>query len=162
MAAVLCGGIGKCLSGCCECAGQVCMAPFKICGACCEGCGQCCQDSCKVVTNCCSSSLCFYITVTCILNIPPIVLGLTDLPNLASGCQASMWLLVYWLLCGTHIAAAFYVARAIEQDDSILPTQNQQGMSNHSSGRTVSLVSQGDSPFRRLERCLAAYTSGRV
>ena len=106
------------------------MAPFKLCGACCDGCGQCCQDSCKLVTNCCSSSLCFYITVTCVLNLPPIVLGVTDLPNLASGCQASYWLLVYWVLCAIHIVAAFYMARAIEQDDSILPSSNQQGMSN--------------------------------
>jgi len=130
MAAVLCGGIGKCLSGCCECVGATCTAPFKLCGACCEGCGRCCQDSCKMVTNCCSSSLCCYISVVCVLNVPPIVMGLTDLANLGAGCQASYWLIVFWLLCLTHILAAFYMSRAIDQDDSILPTSQQQGMGN--------------------------------
>lgn len=75
MAAVLCGGISKACQGCCDCMGQVCLAPFKLCGACCEGCSQCCNGTCTAVTDCCSSNFCCYITVTCALNIPPIVVG---------------------------------------------------------------------------------------
>lgn len=142
MAAVLCGGIGKVCSGCCECMSATCLAPFKLCGACCEGCGQCCQDGCKLVTNCCSSSLCCYITVVSVLNVPPILLGLSDLPNLGAGCQASYWLIIYWLLCLVHILAAFYMSRAIDQDTTILPTAQQQGMSNFDASGGASRVKQ--------------------
>jgi len=121
MAAVLCGGIGKVLSGCCECIGTVCTAPFKLCGACCEGFSRCCGESCKLVTNCCSTSFCCYITVACILNLPPILLGLMDIPNAASGCPGSLWLLVFSLICVVHIVAAFYMSVAIQRDTSILP-----------------------------------------
>lgn len=143
MAAVICGSIAKCINGACDCAGQVCMAPFKLCGACCQGCGQCCEDtcsvlnkccsaSCKVVRKCCSSSFCFYIVITLALNVPAIVLGVMDLPNLlrenANGneggpCQGSYWLLILWILSVIHVLASFYMAWAVQQDDSILPQQ---------------------------------------
>jgi hypothetical protein len=125
MAAVLCGGIGTLCKGCCDCVSQICMLPFKICGVCCEGMGQCCSDSCKIVTSCCSSSFCCYITVACALNVPPIIMGLLDIPNAVAGCAGSLWLLVFWLLCLVHIVAAFYMAYAIEKDDTILPTREE-------------------------------------
>lgn len=119
MAAVLCGGISKCIGACCDCVGHICTFPFRICGVCCEGC-------CKLVTNCCTSSFCFYITVTVSLNLPPILLGIMDMGNVVEGCQASLWLLIFWLLCAIHILAAFYMARAVDQDDSILPVKDEQ------------------------------------
>ena len=114
------------------------MAPFKICGACCEGMGQCCGDSCKLVTNCCSTSFCCYITVTTLLNLPPIVLGLMDIPNVVGGCQGSIWLLVFWILCAINIIAAFYMSVAIQQDSSILPTSNS-GRDGKGAGRVKHL-----------------------
>lgn len=44
-----------------------------------------------------------------------------DLPNVMGGCQGSMWLLVFWLLCAVNIVAAFYMSVAIQKDESILP-----------------------------------------
>jgi hypothetical protein len=126
MAAVLCGGIGSLCKGCCDCVAQICMLPFKICGACCEGMGQCCSESCKLVTSCCSSSFCCYITVACALNLPPIVMGLMDVPNAVAGCAGSLWLLVFWLLSLVHIVAAFYMAYAVEKDESILPARDEE------------------------------------
>ena len=122
MAAVLCGGIGTLCKGCCDCLGQICMLPLKICGVCCQGLGQCCSESCKLVTTCCSSSFCCYITVACALNLPPILVGLLDIPNAVAGCAGSLWLLIFWLLSVLHIVAAFYMAHAIAKDDSILPS----------------------------------------
>jgi hypothetical protein len=77
--------------------------------------------------NCCSTSFCFYITVATVLNLPPIVVGLTDLPNAVSGCSGSIWLLVFWLLCLVNIVAAFYMSVAVQRDDSIVPHRNQDG-----------------------------------
>eukprot|EP00586_Coscinodiscus_wailesii_P001945 CAMPEP_0172482612 /NCGR_PEP_ID=MMETSP1066-20121228/9120_1 /TAXON_ID=671091 /ORGANISM="Coscinodiscus wailesii, Strain CCMP2513" /LENGTH=228 /DNA_ID=CAMNT_0013245871 /DNA_START=282 /DNA_END=968 /DNA_ORIENTATION=+ len=80
--------------------------------------------------DCCTSSFCFYITVTCFLNLPPIIVGLMDAPNVVKGCQSSYWLLVFWILCVINIVAAFYMAVAVEKDDTILPSDAEQGMSN--------------------------------
>ncbi|CAB9498280.1 expressed unknown protein [Seminavis robusta] len=121
MAAVLCGGISKLCQGGCECVGHICLLPSKICGACCEGLGQCCKESRRLVARCCSSRFSCHISVTCILNLPPIILGLSDLPNAIDGCAGSLWLLIFWLLSLVHIVAAFYMAYAVEKDDSILP-----------------------------------------
>ena len=131
MAAVLCGAIGKACTGCFDCIGTVCMLPFKVCGACCEGCGQCCQHVCESVSNCCSSSFCCYITVTLVLNLPPIVIGLMDLPNLISGCSGTIWLFVFWVLCVVHILAAFYMAWAVDNDESLTPSAEQANDISH-------------------------------
>lgn len=138
MAAVICKGVGSVCSGVCDCVSAISMAPFKICGACCEGMGQCCGESCKLVTNCCSTSFCCYITVATLLNLPPIVLGLTDLPNVMGGCQGSIWLLVFWILCAVNIVAAFYMSVAIQMDTSILPTSNS-GSDGKGAGRVKQL-----------------------
>ncbi|CAB9525595.1 expressed unknown protein [Seminavis robusta] len=124
MALVLCDGIGKICTGCCDLVGQVCLLPCKVCDACCKGFGQCCSESCAFVTGCCSSRFCCHITVTIALNLPPILLGLMDLPNAVGGCPGSLWLLVFWLLSLVHIVAAFYMAYAVEKDESILPSRD--------------------------------------
>jgi hypothetical protein len=55
-----------------------------------------------------------------------------DVPNVASGCQGSIWLFVFWLLCAANIVAAFYMSVAIQRDDSILPQTQQQATSTSS------------------------------
>ena len=57
--------------------------------------------------------------------------GLMDVPNVVDGCSGSIWLLVFWILCVVHIVAAFYMSRAIESDDSMLPPSNQQNDMSH-------------------------------
>ena len=66
------------------------------------------------------------------------MVGLSDLPNVMGGCQGSLWLLVFWILCAINIAAAFYMSVAIQKDDSILPTSNGGG----SDGKGASRVKQ--------------------
>ena len=54
-----------------------------------------------------------------------------DVPNVMDGCSGSIWLLVFWILCVVHVVAAFYMARAIESDGSMLPPSDQQNDMSH-------------------------------
>ena len=133
MAAVLCQGICLGCKGCCDGLSVVATAPCRLCGMCCKRCGSCCQELCRTLSgccqtisqgfgHCCSHSLCLYLTVTLGLNLPPIVVGVMDIPNYLSGpCQemASLWLLLCWIFCVIHIVAAFYMSVMVQRTKGV-------------------------------------------
>jgi len=54
-----------------------------------------------------------FVTIVLAFNLPPIFLGIMDVPSIAAGCSPSVWLLVNALFCLSHIYFSFYVAKTL-------------------------------------------------
>ena len=109
MAAVICTSIGDLCRGCTN---ILCVAPCKACGVTCDA---CCSGISKVVM----SPFFPYLLVTYVLNIPPLVLGIQSVSDLATaGCAGgAQWLLINAALCLVHLLASLYVVHKIRKDE---------------------------------------------
>ena len=128
MAAVLCQGIGSCCSGC----GKLICLPFQLCDkACqglCKGCSAACEGVCKgcsnvcdTIGNICTSPFFPYLGVTFVLNVFPIIYGIS--PGIINWCESlSIWLLINAILAAIHIGASFYIVTQIRMPLEQMPT----------------------------------------
>ena len=54
-----------------------------------------------------------FVAASICLNLPPFIVGLTDVARLSSLCHASMWLIGNCVFCLVHMAAAIYISLSV-------------------------------------------------
>lgn len=103
-------------------AAVLCTLPCKICSRSCECCVEACNCICKPLCAALKSPFCLFVTVTTVLNVPPIVSAATVLLDYGlsdgSNCRGMLWSTVNLPLCVINVLAAWYMAYTIGRGQS--------------------------------------------